>query len=208
MALLLIPPSQMTLCSCLNPYLINQQLHVITPHLSFQLVPLPLGSVLTYLADPSLLGSHRGSNLHLDTPASQLLHCDELPAPDWIPPRQELLLDIIALAPTRVYPSELTLRRPVVPLVVSIRWVQPQSVDLQFLRFVHRLHFRQFIWILLHCQLLHLHFQQPQEPRPRQRLWLPRAWQLALVLTLVLSAVASTYPSSYFYPFFFMISPL
>ena len=105
MALLLIPPSQMTLCSYLHPYLINQRPHVITLHLSFRLAPLPLSSVLTYLTDPPLLDSHRGFNLHLDSPESQLLHFDELPAPNSIPLRQELLLDIIALAPRTVDPS-------------------------------------------------------------------------------------------------------
>lgn len=105
MALLLIPPSQMTLCSYLHPYLINQRPYVITLHLSFRLAPLPLSSVLTYLTDPPLLDSHRGFNLHLDSPESQLLHFDELPAPNSIPLRQELLLDIIALAPRTVDPS-------------------------------------------------------------------------------------------------------
>ena len=92
--------------------------------------------------------------------------------------------------------------------MVSLLSVKPQSADLQFLRFIHRLHCCQFILILLHFQLFHLHFQPPLEPRPPRRLWLPQARQLELVLTLVLSVVALIYPSSYSYPYFFMIIPL
>ena len=140
------------------------------PHLSFQLVPLPLGLVLTYLIDLLLLDFHHSFNLHLYSLGLQLLHFDEFPAPNSIPLQQELVLDIIALALRTVYPSELTLHPLVALLVVSILWVEPQSADPQLLRFIHQLHSCRFILILLHFQQFHLHFQQPLEPRSPQHL--------------------------------------